>query len=146
CQPEIRPITNSLFMATTCLNRAETVFQGYDFHGSLLWQIPRRPDQYLPLLILIPNGQHFAIESLHLTHPRAALDPLTKEDVDGEDIDIYDTLSGVRVATFQTAPVYTGGRNVDFSPDGARMAVLRDGAIEIYDLSDLMKAPQAAPR
>ncbi len=146
CQPEIRPITNSLFMATTCLNRTETVFQGYDFHGSLLWQIPRRPDQYLPLLILAPNGAHFAIESLHLTHPRAALDPLTKEDVDGEDIDIYDTLSGVRVATFQTTPVYTGGHNVDFSPDGARMAVLHGGAIEIYNLSDLMKAQQAAPR
>jgi hypothetical protein len=65
---------------------------------------------------------------------------LTKEDVAGEDIDIYDTLTGVRVATFQTTPAYTGGQNVDFSPDGQQMAVLNDGAIEIYSLSDLIKA------
>ena len=91
-------------------------------------------------MILISNGSHFAIESLRLKRPHAALDPLTKEDIDWEDVDIYDSLSGVRIATFQTTPAYTGGRNVDFSPDGQRMAVLHDGAIEIYSLNDLVKA------
>ncbi|MGA8289130.1 MAG: hypothetical protein WB950_10525, partial [Acidobacteriaceae bacterium] len=61
-------------------------------------------------------------------------------------IDIYDTHSGIRIATFQTTPAYTGGRNVDFSPDGQRMAVLHDGAIEIYSLNDLVKALPAMAR
>ncbi|MES2222005.1 MAG: hypothetical protein V4587_13690 [Acidobacteriota bacterium] len=140
CPPLVEAISDTLFMARTCSKGDKKAFEGYDLHGSLLWQIPFAPDQFYPRLIPIPNSSHFAIESLRLKHPRAALDPLTKEDVGGEDIDIYDTHSGVQIATFQTLPAYTGGQNVDFSPDGTRMAVLHDGAIEIYTLSDLMKA------
>ncbi len=145
CPPLVQAISNTIFMATTCSKGDKKVFDGYDLQGALLWQIPLAPEQFYPRLIPIPNSSRFAIESLRLRHPRAALDPLTKEDVVGEDIDIYDTLSGVRVATFQTSPSYTGGQNVDFSPDGTRMAVLHDGAIEIYSLNDLIKAlPGAA--
>ncbi len=145
CPPAVQPISNTVFMATTCSKNDQKTILGYSLQGTPLWKISLAPDQYNPQLIPIPNGFHFAIESLRLNHPRAALDPLTKEDVAGEDIDIYDTLSGVRIATFRTSPAYTGGRNVDFSPDGRRMAVLHDGAIEIYSLSDLAKAPQATP-
>jgi hypothetical protein len=140
CPPVLRAISNTMLIAETCSKEDKKVFEGYDLQGSLLWQIPIAPDQYYPRLIPIPSGSHFAIEFLRLKHPRAALDPLMKEDIDGEDIDIYDTHSGVRIATFQTTPAYTGGRNVDFSPDGQRMAVLYDGAIEIYSLNDMTKA------
>ena len=145
CPPAVQAISNTVFMATTCSKGDQKSSQVYNLQGTLLWQIAVAPDQYNPRLIPISNGSHFAIESLRLKHPHAALDPLTKEDIAGEDIDIYETLSGVRIAAFQTSPAYTGGRNVDFSPDGTRMAVLHDGAIEIYSLSDLAKAPQATP-
>jgi len=145
CPPAVQAISNTVFMAATCSKNNQKTSEGYNLQGTLLWKIAFPPDQYNPRLILIPNGSRFAIESLRLKHPHAALDPLTKEDVAGEDIDIYDTFSGVRIATFQTSPAYTGGRNVDFSPDGTRMAVLHDGAIEIYSLSDLAKALQARP-
>lgn len=140
CQPLIQAISNTIFTATTCSKGDEKALEGYNLQGSLLWQISLASNQYRPRLILISNGSHFAIESLRLKRPHAALDPLTKEDIDWEDVDIYDSLSGVRIATFQTTPAYTGGRNVDFSPDGQRMAVLHDGAIEIYSLNDLVKA------
>ncbi len=140
CPPVIQALSNTVLMAMTCSKDDQKAFEGYDLQGSLLWQITLEPNQYDPRLISISNGSHFAVESVRLKHPRAALDPVTKEDVDGEDIHIYDTHSGVRIATFRTTPAYTGGRNVAFSPDGQRMAVLHDGAIEIYRLSDLVKA------
>ena len=140
CQPLIQTISNTIFMATTCSKDGPKPLKGYDLQGSLLWQISLAPNQYRPRLIRISNGSHFAIESLRLTHPHAAMDPLTKAEVEGEDIDIYDTVTGQRVATFMTSPAYTGGRNADFSPDGQRMAVLHDGAIEIYSVSELIKA------
>ena len=145
CPPAVQAISNTVFMATTCSKGDQKTSQGYDLQGSVLWKIALAPDQYDPRFIPIPNSTHFAIESLRLKNPHAALDPLTKEDVAGEDIDIYDTLSGVRIATFETTPAYTGGSNVDFSPDGTRMAVLHDGAIEIYALSDLAKTLQGNP-
>lgn len=146
CPPDIQPITKNVWMATVCPKADERVYRGYDMKGALLWQIPLRENQLHPHLILVPKGAHFAIESLHLTHPHAALDPLTKDDIDGEDIDIYDTLTGARIATFHTTPVYTAGRNVDFSPDGTRMAVLCHGAIEIYTLNELRQAQQGTRR
>ena len=145
CTPQIQAISNTIFTATTCSKGDQKAFEGYDLQGSLLWKMPLANNQYGPQLIPIPNGAHFAIESLHLTRPLAALDPVSKDYVKGEDIDIFDTLTGVRIATFQTSPAYTGGRNVDFSPDGQRMAVLNDGAIEIYSLSDLAKMYQGMP-
>jgi hypothetical protein len=145
CPPVVQAISNTIWMATTCSKGDQKSSQGYDLQGTLLWKIAFAADQYDPRLITIANGSHFAIESLRLKRPHAALDPLTKEDVDGEDIDIYDSLNGVRIATFQTSPAYTGGRNVDFSADGTRMAVLHDGAIEIYSLNNLVKVPQATP-
>lgn len=145
CPPSVQAISNTIFMATTCSKGDRKSIEGYDLQGTHLWSIPFAPDQDDPRLITIPKGSHFAIESLRLKHPRAALDPLTKEDVEAEDIDIYDTLSGVRIATFQASPAYTGGQNVDFSPDGTRIAVLHDGAIEIYSLNGLAKAlPETA--
>ena len=140
CPPAVQAISNAMFMVTTCSKGDRKSIEGYDLQGAHLWSIPLAPEQDDPRLITILNGSHFAIESLRLKHPRAALDPLTKDDVEGEDIDIYDTPSGVRIATFQASPAYTGGQNVDFSPDGARMAVLHDGAIEIYSLNELVKA------
>jgi hypothetical protein len=146
CEPAIQPMTNNVLVAVTCPKADEKVYRGFDFQGSLLWQIPLRSDQFIPRLIVVPQGAHFAIESLRLKRPHAPLDPLAKDDVVGEDIDIYDTLTGVRVATLQTTPVYTAGNNVDFSPDGARMAVLHNGAIEIYTVNELAKAYQGASR
>jgi hypothetical protein len=140
CPPLVQAVSDKVFMVTTCSKDDQRSIEGYDLQGSQLWTIPLEPEQDDPRLITISNGARFAIESLRLKHPRAALDPLKKEDVDGEDIDIYDALSGSRIATFQTSPAYTGGQNVDFSPDGTRIAVLHDGAIEIYLLNDLVKA------
>ncbi len=145
CPPAIQAISNTIVMAKTCSKGDQKALEGYNLQGSLLWKIALESTQYDPELISIPTGSRFAIESVRLKHPRAALDPVTKEDADGEDIDIYDALSGVRIATFQTTPDYTGGRNVDFSPDGQRMAVLHDGAIEIYSLNDLVKALPGMP-
>ena len=47
---------------------------------------------------------------------------------------------GFGVATFQTIPAYTGAGTSIFLRTAQRMAVLHDGAIEIYSLSDLIKA------
>jgi hypothetical protein len=40
--------------------------------------------------------------------------------------------------------VLTAGQNVSLSPDGQRFAVLRNGAIEIYDLPPVSARPPDA--
>ncbi|MHB8303564.1 MAG: hypothetical protein ACYDC6_12110 [Acidobacteriaceae bacterium] len=146
CPPALTAISGNVFVAQTCPKSDQMAYEGYNLQGSLLWHMPFSSDRVLPRFILTQNGAHFAIETLHASHPRAALDPLSSEGIDGEIVDIYDTMTGVPIASLRTTPVYTSGQNVDFSPDGTRIAVLHDSAIEIYDLDALAKSQQSVPR
>ncbi len=140
CRPRLTPVSESIILAQTCSAAGEPSFAGYDLTGLLLWRIPIGEDRQLPSFLLTRNGAHFAIEWLHTTHPLAALDPLNSKVIDAEILDIYDTTSGVLIGSLQTTPVYTAGKNADFSPDGTRIAVLHNGAIEIYSLNGLAKS------
>lgn len=139
CKPALKVISSDIFLAMMCPKAHQMVYRAYNFEGSLLWQMPFTADHFLPRFMVTEDGAHFAIEALHLTHPIAALDPLTREDVDGLVIDVYDTLTGISIGSLRTTPIYTAGENADFSPDGTRLAVLRNGAIEIYTLKELAK-------
>ncbi len=142
CQPKLTALTDEVIAAGTCSGSDGRSFQGFDTSGKLLWQIPVATDRHEPRFLLTRNGAHFAMESLHATRPLAALDPLDSEAVDANMLDIYDTLTGTRIGGLRVTPVYTAGKNADFSPDGTHIAVLRDGAIEIYSLNELAKGPQ----
>ena len=146
CTPELTAITDNVFVANTCPKSNETMYQGYNLQGALLWHLPLPPDLFLLRFILAQNGAHFAIETLHETHPRAALDPIDPNGVDREMITVFDTLTGNLIANFAPTPIYTAGTNFDFSPDGAHMAILHDGAIEIYDLQAVAEAQPAFRR
>jgi hypothetical protein len=142
CAPTLTAVSNDVFVATMCPKAHEMEHRAYNFQGGSMWTIPFSTDRWLPRFIVTKNGARFAIETLHLKRSHAALDPLTNEDVDAQVIDIYDTHTGILIGSFRTTPVYTGGENVDFSPDGLRMAVLHDGSIEIYTLNELAKHKQ----
>ena len=90
------------------------------------------------------NGSRFAYESLAVSRPISTFDALYPEDITGQIVGVYDTESGKLVLVRDASPVLTAGQNVALSPDGMRFAVLRKGAIEIYDLPPV-EAPQPKP-
>lgn len=146
CAPQLTAITDKIFLAQMCPRPDQMAYQGVSMQGAVLWQIPFNPDRVLPRFLWTQDGSHFAIETLHASHPRAALDPLNSESIDAEILDIYDTSTGAPIASLRITPVYTSGQNAAFSPDGTHIAVLRDGAIEIYSLAELEKTQQSGPR
>lgn len=146
CTPSLTPVSNEIFIAGVCPKSDQRAFQAYDFQGSMLWQMPSSPDRILPRFIRTRDGAHFALETLHASHPRAPLDPLSSQDVDAEIVDVFDTRTGRSIASFRVAPIYTGGRNVAFSPDDSKLAVLNGGAIEVYKLDALANDQQVFPK
>lgn len=139
CQPDLTPIGNDIVVAAICPSKSSRIFQAYGLSGGTLWKIDLATDLYRPRFLLSAHGAHFGIESLHATRPIAVLDPLGEQNIDAEVLDIYDTGTGVHVGSLSTTPVYTAGRNMDFSPDGQHVAILRNGAIEIYSVNALAK-------
>lgn len=139
CQPGLTPIGDNMVVAAICPSKGTRIFQAYDLGGGTLWKIDLADNLYRQRFLLSVHGTHFGIESLHATRPIAALDPLGKQNIDAEVLNIYDTGTGVHVGSLSTTPVYTAGRNMDFSPDGQRVAILHNGAIEIYSVNALGK-------
>ena len=143
CAPQLTAITDNVFVAQTCKKgTGELAYQAFNLQGTRLWQIPFGEGRVRPQFLRTQDGAHFAIESLHANHPVAALDRLSGDVIDTEILDVYETLSGTRIGSLRITPVYTSGQNAAFSPGGKHIAVLRDGAIEIYALDTLAKEQQ----
>lgn len=140
CMPWLTPLSHRVIAAGLCSGGDDFVFHGYDRQGRLLWTIPKGSRQLEPRFLLAPGGAHFAIESLAASHSIRSIEALSHKNVRGEKIEVYDTLTGTSIGSLLIHPEYTAGRNADFSPDGKRLAVLNQGAIEIYSLKQLTQA------
>jgi hypothetical protein len=69
-----------------------------------------------------------------VTRPISAFDALYPDDITAQLAGVYDTETGKLVLVKDASPVLTAGQNVALSPDGTRFAILRHGAVEVYDL------------
>lgn len=148
CAPQLVALTGNTFLAIVCkgYDQTQQMLEAYDLQGSLLWTRPVDANRNSPQFAYAENLSRIAIATLHTTHQMAALDPLNSDDVDGQIIDVYDVKTGTLLLSFRTTPVYTAGQNFALSPTGDRLAVLHDGAIEIYNLNELPKGPPPSLR
>jgi hypothetical protein len=58
-------------------------------------------------------------------------------------VGVFDTITGEVRIVKNASPVSSAGQNFALSPDATRFAILKDGAVEVYDLPPLN--PPAAP-
>jgi hypothetical protein len=91
-----------------------------------------------PLLVRSPDNSRFARETLTVSHAIDAYSPLSFDDVSGQLVEVFDSASGRLALKAPASPVLDAGGNVAISPSGKRVAVLNDGAIQVYELA----APQ----
>jgi hypothetical protein len=107
--------------------------------GQQLWQTRWENKYVWGWFTSAENGSRFAYESLQVNRPISTFDSLYPDDIQAQLAGVYDTESGKLVMVKSASPVLTAGQNVALSPDGMRFAILRDGAVEIYDLPSVEK-------
>jgi hypothetical protein len=56
---------------------------------------------------------------------------------DSQAVTVYQTDSGRQLLRVDAAPIARAGQNFALSPDGMRLAVIRDGSLEVYSLPPL---------
>ena len=137
CRPQTVPLARAIFLSMLCPSPQNLEYDGYNLQGGHMWRMAFDQMHLLPQYLLSRDGSLFGIETLHLTRPMSGIGSLTKDDVDSQVLDIFNTSTGKPMGELQFTPIYTAGGNADFSPDGTRVAILRNGAIEIYRISDL---------
>jgi hypothetical protein len=63
-----------------------------------------------------------------------AYDPFDESEVQAQRVDVLDAETGRLELTQYASPALSAGQNYALSPQGDRFAVLKDNAIEIYNL------------
>jgi hypothetical protein len=144
CQPSVEPLSARVALVVGCyLEGDDRPVAAVTIDGRELWR-DRWQNKYIwGWFTFAENGSRFAYESVQVSHPISAFDALDQDDIAAQLVGVYDTESGKLVLVRDTSPILTAGQNVALSPDGMRFAVLRNGAIELYDLPPVSPPPPA---
>ncbi len=143
CRPKGQPLSDTVALVTWCsqADNGQPVF-AVNLAGSELWQDTWQQKYVWPYFDFAENGSRFAYESVEINVPMSIVGSMLDQDeIVGQMVGVYDTETGRLVLVRDVSPVLTAGQNVALSPDGRRFAVLRHGAIEIYDLPPVSAAP-----
>ena len=143
CQPTIRAVSASAALVMGCSDQADADRPVYAIgtNGDLLWQQLWEAKYVWGSFAYAENGSRFAYESVQVDRPISVIDQLDPEDATAQLVGVYDTRTGKMVLLRDVSPILTAGQNVALSPDGSRFAVLRKGAIEIYNLPPVTEKP-----
>ena len=135
CRPSVKPLSATVVLVEGCyLDGNDHAIEAVSMDGRELWR-DRWQNRYVwPWFDMARNGTRFAYESIAVNRPVSSFDAIYPEDVVAQMVGVYDTQSGKLLLVRDASPVLTAGQNVALSADGTRFAVLRNGAIEVYDL------------
>jgi hypothetical protein len=141
CHPTEQPMSSNVTLIVTC-PRSSNDHQIFavDLDGKTLWQ-QRWESRYIwPTFQLTQDGSRFAYSSLQVNHPVGIMDPIDETNIVHQMVGVFDTQTGQLRLVKNATPMLSAGQNYALSPDGLRFAVLREGAIEIYDLPSVSSA------
>jgi hypothetical protein len=134
CTPLFDFVSQREVLVTACDKAGARTLIAMTTRGSRLWQNTSPVQAVWPLLAMGPDGSRLAQETLAVTHAISAYEPLSREDVKGQLVRIFDAATGKVALEAPASPALDAGGNVAISPSGRRVAVLNAGAIQVFDL------------
>ncbi len=141
CRPHEDPLNDHTTLVTLCPDRGtDHILQAISLTGKTLWTFHRDGHFIWPTQAVSQSGQRIAFSTLRVSRPLSTYDPFDETEVQAQRVDVLDVDTGQLELTQYATPALSAGQNYALSPDGDRFAVLRENAIEIYNL------PPATPQ
>jgi hypothetical protein len=134
CTPRIDFLAPAQMLTTGCGVSGERRLGGISTAGELKWLDEAASTSVWPEMVRSANGARLVEETLEASHAVSATSPLDAGDIRGQAVRVLDAATGDLQFETVASPVYDAGGNVALSPSGRRLAVLNNGALEIYDL------------
>jgi hypothetical protein len=134
CSPAIDFVSQQEVLVTACVSVGADKLVAMDTGGRRLWEDLTSAAAVWPLLVMAPDGSRLARETLAVTHAVNAYSLLEREDVKGQLVRVFDAANGKVALEAPASPALDAGGNVAISPSGRRVAVLNDGAIQVFEL------------
>jgi hypothetical protein len=147
CAPNSTFMTEEEQMITTCdPGGGGKLIAMSTAGGPWLWEARTASNTMWPLLVVAPDGSRLARETLVLKRPDKRYKHLVgADDLRGQMVRVMDAADGKVKLEAPVSPVLDGGGNVAISPSGRRVAILNDGAIEVFELPEPAKLKGATP-
>jgi hypothetical protein len=135
CRPSESPLNAETTVVTLCSERGDDhVSEAISLSGKVLWSY-RWDNHYIwPTSASSESGTRIAFSTLRVAHAVNSREPIDETDLQQQRVEVLDVDTGRLELTQYASPVLSAGQNYALSADGGRFAVLRDNAIEIYDL------------
>lgn len=149
CAPQLVTLSEDVVLAQNCPSGSGsgTDVSALSLQGEVLWQDHWDSKYVWPRFASSEDGSRFAYETLEMNRPIGAMDSFGEADVVAQPVGVFDTKTGNLVLVKNASPVLSAGQNFALSADGRRFAILRNGAIEVYDLPPVVaKEPGAGPK
>jgi hypothetical protein len=135
CTPHENFLNQKALVIESCGPKSSDLFlDAWTTDGKKLWSGHRDGHLVWPTFAYSRKGDRFALSLLHLSHLIDLIDSINDEDVREQVVQVFDSATGALLMTTNASPILTAGQNFALSDDGDRLAVLREGAIEIYNV------------
>jgi hypothetical protein len=145
CRPVPFFVSNSEFIAFGCRNgNSRQAIGGFNMRGEEMWEQGLYGDYISPSLVFAPSTGRFALGRVLVRTPSQGTGTLVPEQVGTQTVVVYQTGTGKQVFHVECSPTQLAGQNFALSPNGMSIAVVHDGAIEVYGLPSLTTQEQTA--
>lgn len=142
CTPHENFLSSKALLIESCGPNADnTYLDAWTVEGKSLWRGLRDGHAVWPTFATAENGSRFAVGLLQASHLVTLVDSLDDEDVKQQLVQVFDTQTGTLLLSTNASPILSAGQNFALSADGSHLAVLRNGAIEIYEVPAKSPAP-----
>jgi hypothetical protein len=141
CFPRAIFVSRTEFVAFGCRGSIDKVeIGGFNMKAEEMWEQGFAEAFAYPTFSFAPASGRFALGRAISAVPISMLGPDQEpmgEQLTGQDIQVYQAATGRAVFHTVVTPVQRSGQNFSLSADGMQIAVIRDAALEIYQLPAL---------
>jgi hypothetical protein len=146
CTPHEEFLSTEAIMIESCGPKSPDVYlDAWTTEGKKLWNGQREGHLVWPTFAYSRTGGRFAVSLLRVNHFTDLLDSINDEDVREQVVQVFDSATGALLMATTASPILTAGQNFALSEDGERLAILREGAIEIYKVPPPPAAENTGP-
>ncbi len=146
CTPHEEFLSPQALMIESCGPKSPDVYlDAWTTEGKKLWNGQREGHLVWPNFAYSRTSGRFAVSLLRVNHYIDLVDSLNDEDVREQLVQVFDSATGILLLETTASPILTAGQNFALSEDGERLAVLREGAIEIYKVPQPPENPDPGP-
>lgn len=146
CEPPAEFLTKTLALINTCVPDGGRDLIAITTDGTRLWDAPQAPTQVWPLLVRAPDGSKVVRETITLDHAvDGYANMIDAGSMKGQIVEVLDSKTGKQLLKAPASPLLDGGGNVAISPSGNRVAILNEGAIQVYQIGDVPSSGSQKP-